>query len=220
MVEVVLRHRTVDLPYTVRLYGVTEDMFDEMVDEDTKAELIDGVMIVHSPASLAHDDVAGLLRFLMRGYAGGKRLGKVLGPDALIHPAPGRRFAPDLFFVRQDRVPQPLPVEQLEGAPDLVLEVLSPSSRDDDLEVKRPAYREAGIPEIWLVDPARQQVLVDRRRRKRYTTETVSEGRVTSTAVPGFWIEAAWLWQEPLPNELDCLHEIMDQPLQPKRKPR
>ncbi|HJT77764.1 MAG TPA: Uma2 family endonuclease [Gemmataceae bacterium] len=220
MVEIVLRHRTVDLPYTIRIYDVTEELFDELVDEDTKAELIDGVMIVHSPASPRHDDVTGFLRLLFRAYARGKGLGLVLGPDSLIHPAPGRRFAPDLFFFEQGRVPQPLPEEQFEGAPDLVLEVLSPSNRDDDLDVKRPAYREAGIPEIWLVDPDRQQVLVDRRRRKRYTTETVSEGRVTSTAVPGFWIEAAWLWQEPLPNELDCLHEIMDQPLRPKRKPR
>ena len=201
--------RTVDLPHTIRIYPVTEEMFDEMVDEDVKAELIDGVMIVHSPASPSHDDIAGFLRLLMRTYAAAKKLGKVLGPDSLIRPRPGRRFGPDVFFLEQRRVPQPLPEDLFEIAPDLVLEVLSPSNRDVDLELKRPAYRAAGIPEIWLVDPDERQVIVDRRRRKRYTTDTVGDGRVLSTVLPGFWVDAGWLWQDPLPNEMDCLREIL-----------
>ncbi len=209
MVELVLRHRTVDLPYTIRLYNVTEKMFDRMVDEDTKAELIDGVMIVHSPASPRHDAVTGFLRALLRVYARDRELGEVLGPDSLIRPARGRRFAPDLFFLEQSRVPRPLPRKQFNGVPDLVLEVLSPSNRDDDLDVKRPAYREAGIPEIWLVDLGREEILVDRRRRKRYTTDTVTSGRVASTVVPGFWIDAGWLWQDPLHKEMKCLRQIM-----------
>src|SRR5258707_7463184 len=53
--------RAMDLPYTLRLYGVTDQMFDELVDEDTRAELIDGVMIVHSPASIKHDNLTGFL---------------------------------------------------------------------------------------------------------------------------------------------------------------
>ncbi|MGH7226726.1 MAG: Uma2 family endonuclease, partial [Gemmataceae bacterium] len=61
MVEVKFGLRTVEVPYMIRLYDITDEMFDEMVDEDTKAELIDGVMIVHSPASLLHDDVGGFL---------------------------------------------------------------------------------------------------------------------------------------------------------------
>jgi Uma2 family endonuclease len=201
--------RTIDLPHTIRIHPVTEEMFDEWVDEDTKADLIDGVMIVHSPASPRHDDVAGFLRFLMRGHAAAKRLGNVLGPDSLIRPRPGRRFGPDVFFLEQRRVPEPLPEDLFEGAPDLVLEVLSPSNRDVDLDIKRPAYRAAGIPEIWLVDPDERQVMVDRRRRRRYTTDTVSEGRVPSTVLPGFWVDAAWLWQDPLPNVMDCLREVL-----------
>jgi Uma2 family endonuclease len=201
--------RTIDLPHTIRISPVTEEMFDEMVDEDTKAELIDGVMIVHSPASPRHDAIAGFLRFLMLGYVAAKGVGQVFGPDSLIRPAAGRRFGPDLFFLEQRRVPEPLPDDLFEGAPDLVLEVLSPSNRDVDLEVKRPAYRAAGIPEIWLVDPDERQVLVDRRRRKRYTTDTVSEGQVPSAVLPGFWVDAGWLWQDPLPNVMDCLREIL-----------
>jgi Uma2 family endonuclease len=210
MVEVKLGPRTVDLPYTLRLYGVTEAMFDELVDdEDTKAELIDGVMIVHSPASPRHDDISGFLRSLMRCYTGAKGLGKVLGPDSLVHLRTCRKFAPDLYFIEQKRLPKRLPKKQFEGAPDLIVEVLSPFNRADDLEDKRPAYREAGVKEIWLVDPEEGQLIVDRRHRRSYTTTTAAGGRVTSTVIPGFWIDAAWLWAEPLPTDLECLQTIL-----------
>src|SRR5262245_5592453 len=112
--------RTIDLPYTIRIYGVTEEMFHELVDEDTKAELIDGVMIVHSPAAREHDKANGLLRGLMDFYADEKGLGDVAGPDSLVHLASCRCFAPDGYFVRKGRVP-PREEEQFEGAPDLVI---------------------------------------------------------------------------------------------------
>ncbi len=208
MVEVKFGLRTVDLPYTIRLYGVTDEMFDEMVDEDTKAELIDGVMIVHSPASLRHDDVAGFLRTLMRCYTADKELGLVLGPDGLARIKKTHRVGADIFFLAQDRVPKPLPKEY-KGVPDLFVEVLSPSNRDYDLQDKRSYYREAGVKEMWFVDPEEQQIIVDRRRGRRYGSRTISTGRLESTVIKDFWIEAAWLWTDPLPNVMQCLRNIL-----------
>jgi Uma2 family endonuclease len=209
MVEVRLGPRTVDLPFTVRIPGVTEQMFDDLVDEDTKAELLDGVMIVHSPASPRHNRIAGFLRRLMSGYAEEKDLGEVFGPDDLIHLAMCRRFAPDAFFLDQDRVPEPLPEDQFEGAPDLVIEVLSPSTRADDLDDKRPAYRQARVKEIWFVDPDNQEVLIDRRGKRGYVTTTITAGRAASTVLPGFWVETAWLWADPMPKVGACLRAIL-----------
>lgn len=208
MVEVKLGLRTVDVPYTIRLYGITDEMFDEMVDEDTKAELIDGVMIVHSPASLRHDDVAGFLRGLMRFYAADKGLGLVLGPDGLARIKKSRRVGADIFFLTKDRVPKPLPKEY-KGVPDLFIEVLSPSNRHYDLEEKRSYYREAGVKEMWFVDPQEQQIIVDRRRGRRYVTKTIRTSRVKSVVLKGFWIEAEWLWNDPLPNVMQCLRDIL-----------
>jgi Uma2 family endonuclease len=208
MVELKFGLRTVDLPYTIRLYGVTDEIFDEMVDEDTKAELIDGVMIVHSPASLRHDDVAGFLRGLMRFYAADKGLGLVLGPDGLARIKRSRRVGADIFFLSKHRVPKPLPKEY-KGVPDLFVEVLSPSNRDYDLEDKRSYYREAGVKEMWFVDPQERQIIVDRRRGRRYVTQTISTGRMESIVIKGFWIEAEWLWTDPLPNVMQCLRDIL-----------
>jgi Uma2 family endonuclease len=102
-----------------------------------------------------------------------------------------------------------LPRKQFEGPFDLIGEVLSPSNRDDDLEDKRPAYREAGVQEIWLIDLANEEVLVDRRLKKGYRTSRLQNGRVLSHVLDGFWIDAGWLWSDPLPTLMDCLQEIL-----------
>ena len=200
--------RKVDHPYTLRLYGVTEEMFDEVVTPDIKADLLDGVMIVHSPAAPRHDDVAGFIRTAMRSFASYLALGIVLGPDVLFHPKPGRRFAPDILFVETAHNPI-IELKQIEGIPDLAIEVLSPSNRYEDLNEKYPAYREAGIKEIWLVDPDNEEVKIDKRRGKRYTSRTLSTGRIESSVLPGFWLNAEWLWSEPPPSDLLCLLEIL-----------
>jgi Uma2 family endonuclease len=208
MIEVKCGVKSIDLPYMVQVYGVTEGMFDELVDEDTKAELIDGVMIVHSPASIEHDDSSGFIRGLMSFFAEARGLGKVLGPDSLIHLAPGRKCAPDVFFIRQAHVPAPLPKE-FGGVPDLVVEVLSPSNRRYDLRDKRLIYREAGVAEVWFIDAELRQIIVDRRQAGSYTEEIVTEGKVSSSVLQGFWMNASWLWATPLPNRFMCLEEIL-----------
>ncbi len=209
MVEVKLGQRIVQMPYTLRVPGVTDEQFDELVTEDTHAELIHGVMVVPSPASLRHDEVVGFLHDLLAFYVDSKEMGgAVLGPDGLVRLAAQCRFGPDLFFVRAERIVRPLPREYA-GVPDLVMEVLSPSNRDDDLDVKRPVYRQKGVGEIWLVDLDNEQVMIDRRRRRKHVEEIVTQGWATSQVIPGFAIDVEWLWQDPLPNRVGCLRRML-----------
>ncbi len=99
------------MPYLVKIPGITEEMFEELVDEDLRAELLDRVLIVHSPATVRNDDLSGFLRSLLRLFAEDRGLGNVYGPDSIIHLASCRKFAPDLYFVRSDRVLTPRPKE-------------------------------------------------------------------------------------------------------------
>jgi Uma2 family endonuclease len=209
MVEVKLGQRVLQLPYTIRVPGVSSEQFDDLVNPDIKAEWIHGVMVVRSPESLRHSEVANFLSVLFSNYLDSKGLGGViLGPYGLVRLNEKCRLAPDLFFLGDDKVVRPLP-EEYSGAPDLVLEVLSPSSRDDDLLVKRPVYRQSGVGEIWFVDLDKQQVSIDRKRKPRYVEEIIIQGWVDSQTVPGFGIDVAWLWQDPLPNRARCLQEIL-----------
>jgi Uma2 family endonuclease len=105
----------------------------------------------------------------------------------------------------------PLPKE-FSGVPELVVEVLSPSNRRYDLQDKRLMYREAGVGEIWFIDAERRQILVDRHRAESYVEEIVTAGRVSSEVLPGFWMNASWLWATSLPNRFMCLEEILRGP--------
>ncbi|MGH9332541.1 MAG: Uma2 family endonuclease [Vicinamibacteria bacterium] len=202
--------KSIEMPYMLRVYGVTEEMFDEMVDDEhTKAELVDGVLVVHSPASIPHDRMVTFVSGLLSFYVGRKQSGIVLGAsNALTRLQPGRRVAPDVFYVAKESIPSPLP-KQLDGPPDLVVEVVSPSNRAYDLGEKRGAYRTARVKEIWLVDSERQEIILDRLRGTEYVSETFTEGRVTSAVVEGFWIDPSWLWVEPTPDPLGCLEAIL-----------
>ena len=135
----------IEPPYFVRKFGVSEEEYEEF-NEDTKAELFDGALIIHSPASIRHEDIFGFLYFLMRGYAEHKRLGKVLGPRATIHLGPCM-LEPDILFVRGEWL-SILRERRLEGVADLVVEILSPWTRNYDMQEKRLAYHSAGVEEL------------------------------------------------------------------------
>jgi Uma2 family endonuclease len=212
MFEMILRSYppvTVEPPYLVQKYGVTEEEFDQFANEDVKAELFDGVLIVHSPATLRHDDLCTFLSALMRVYADNRKLGKVFGSNnAVMRLSGSRQFAPHPMFVRAGR--ESLLVEKkLEGVPDLVVEVLSESTRRYDLEDKRRAYRQAGIGEIWFVDDDQKQLIFDARQQHGYREQLKRRGKISSRALPGFWLEVSWLWQDELPDTLNCLQTIL-----------
>ncbi|MCS6937073.1 MAG: Uma2 family endonuclease [Candidatus Bipolaricaulota bacterium] len=208
MAELMLQNRKIEPPYLLQRFGVSVAEFEEITDEDLKAELMDGVMIVHSPATLRHDDLLGFLLFLVRGYAESQQWGKVLGPNAIMQLGERRRFAPDLMFIRRERLRLPL-AKQFQGAADWVIEILSEHTRSYDLREKRTIYQEAGIAEIWFIDGEEQRVIADRRRGGGYEETVISTGRVNAEVLPGFWLDAAWLWLDQLPNPLASLEQIL-----------
>jgi Uma2 family endonuclease len=210
MIEVLIDKHTLELPYLIWISGVTESDFDAWTDEDTKAELLDEAMIVHSPTTLRYDYLDGFLISLMRLYSEARGLGVVLGPNSIIHLATSRKFAPDILFIRRERVPLPM-TKEFEGAADLVVEILSESTRRYDLREKRQVYREAGIIELWFIDESQQRMIIDRKEGTGYREEVIRAGQANSVVLPGFWVDASWLWQEPLPEVMGCLQKILEE---------
>jgi Uma2 family endonuclease len=107
---------------------------------------------------------------------------------------------PDVFFVRRehaDRVHSTF----VDGAADLVIEIVSPSTRAVDRGVKYYEYEQAGVPEYWLVDPLRERVEAYRLGAGGvYRPLALGDPEVLrSEVLPGLWIPVAWLWQQPLP---------------------
>src|SRR5437879_3801157 len=84
---------------------MTEEEFVAWCDEDTRAEWVDGEVVVRSPASARHSDIVGFLCVVLRCFSAARDLGRILGPEFAVRlPAQRRRRLPDLLFVSRERL--------------------------------------------------------------------------------------------------------------------
>lgn len=198
-------------PYLVRIGGWTEERYFREAPETRLAEFEDGEVIVHSPASPRHQQLTLFLIMLLQGYVRSRHLGQILNGPAVVRLRPGLNYEPDIFFIPRDRL-QRIGGEYFSGTPGLIVEVTSPGSRNHDLKTKASTYREHGVPEYWAVDPDRRglyQHLPPPEPQGPYAVRDHALGRLESQAIPGFWLDVSWLWQDPLPDELACLARIL-----------
>ena len=203
-------HMHVDLepPYLITKPGLTEEDFYRLADEDSDWEYLDGRIVMHSPASYHHEDLFVFLIALMRAFADERGGFSVLGSRYPMRLDARWSPEPEIVVVREARRAL-LTKQRLEGPADLAVEIVSESDPRLDYREKLPRYREAGIEEIWIVNPFTTEVLVETKLTDNYAARTLHSGRLDSTVLAGFWIDVQWLWQEPLPSTLTCIQNIL-----------
>ena len=141
---------------------VTAEQLAELPGDGLRRELVDGEILTMPPTGWVHGVVSAAVVHRLRswvrehdlGYAVGAETGFVLGrrPDTV--------RAPDAAFVRKDRMAGASPAGFAELAPDLVVEVLSPSDRASEVTRKALAWVHAGVRLVWVVDPEVRAVTV------------------------------------------------------------
>jgi Uma2 family endonuclease len=130
-------------------------------DDGKRHELIDGEHYVSASPYERHQRVSGNVNFLIAGFVRPRRLGKLYYAPLDVFLSEHDIVVPDLVYVRRERLGI-LEERFLRGAPDLAVEVLSPSTRQRDLRVKRLAYRKFGFGEYWIIDPVAETIAVFR----------------------------------------------------------
>lgn len=137
---------------------LTYDDLAQLPDDGKRYELLEGELVV-SPAPMRRHQraVMELALFLARARDAG--FGDVyIAPFDVVFE-PHNVTEPDLLFVRRERL-DIITDTNVQGAPDLVIEVLSPSSADRDLRAKRQIYAKFRVPYYWIVDPEARNVQV------------------------------------------------------------
>jgi Uma2 family endonuclease len=146
---------------TTRL--VTADELERMPDDDYRYELVRGRLIRMSPVAPPHGHITVALAALLWQYVRSKHLGQVwteVGFRLASNPDTVR--APDVAFVRHDRLPAKNASGFYPGAPHVAVEVLSPDDTPAEVREKIADYFGAGTPVVVIVDPDAQQATVHR----------------------------------------------------------
>ncbi|MBO4887887.1 MAG: Uma2 family endonuclease [Firmicutes bacterium] len=140
--------------YTIRDY--------ENLPDDVRVELIDGVFYLMSAPSFDHQDILMYIGMEMYSFVG-KNKGKckvMVAPlDVQLDKDIWTMVQPDILVVCD---PSIITQKRMEGAPDLIVEILSPSNRRKDVSLKLYKYIKAGVKEYWIVDPVKRITTVYR----------------------------------------------------------
>jgi Uma2 family endonuclease len=180
---------------------LTYDDFLLLPDDGLRHEIIDGLHYVTPCPSLRHQDLVG-------------RLHLALGNHLATHPGIGRVFLspldvvftihdvvePDLLLVASDQ--RAIMTEKnIQGAPAIVVEVVSKSTRSRDERIKKELFDRGGVREYWIVDPDRRHVVVHRRNSGGFNARTLAAAEdavLTTPLLPGFSVSIPELFKPTL----------------------
>jgi Uma2 family endonuclease len=150
-------------------------------DDGLRHEIIDGEHYVTASPITRHQRISLELAYLIRGHLETHAIGEVfLAPfDVLLSEID--IVVPDLVYLSKDRA-RFLTAKNLQGPPELVIEILSPSTRPRDERLKRDLYERVGVDEYWLVDPDGDTIVVYRRAGKAFEQPVrYTKGQVLTT---------------------------------------
>jgi Uma2 family endonuclease len=175
---------------------LTYEEFRQLPDDGKYYELIHGEVHLSPSRSTKHQMILGNTSVSLGIYVKSARLGVLFPAPLDVCLSPDTALQPDLIFISSERVGIVLE-DFVAGAPDLVVEVVSPSTAAHDRVTKLPIYAEAGVPEAWLIDSQAKTVEVLKLQGKKYLVEVTLAGDqvLTSNLFPG--------WQLPLRDLFD-----------------
>ena len=139
----------------------------ERIVDEPGYELINGEEIMMSPARPIHNWIAGNLHRILGNYIKGKRCKVYFDVYVLLGE---ERLAPDVFVVCDTNK---IKDGYVEGAPDFVAEVLSISTQNRDLGVKKDIYEKHGVSEYWIIDPWNESITVYHLKDGKYRLENI-----------------------------------------------
>ncbi|MGH7491036.1 MAG: Uma2 family endonuclease [bacterium] len=176
------RHRGL---YTYREYLT-------LPDDGKRYEIIEGKLYMSPAPAITHQIILKRLLYIIENFLIQNPLGELLPAPTDVILSEINILQPDLLFVAKENY-EILTHENVQGAPDLVVEILSPGTAKRDRTSKLETYSEFGVVEYWIVDEEKQTVEVWQRKDRRLVCEailTVSQTLKTAL-LPGLEIPLA-----------------------------
>jgi Uma2 family endonuclease len=184
------------MEFAADMHPLTEDDLADLPDDGFRHELQAGLLLAEPRPFILHAQVQARMIVLLDEFVRTHRLGQVLGDGGfLLARDPDTVRGPDVSFVTRERWGAVTDLQRFfRGAPDLAVEVLSPSNRAGEIHAKVADYLAAGSRLVWIVDPERQSVAVHRTllAPRRLGVGDVLDGE---DVLPGFAIRVASIFE-------------------------
>lgn len=182
---------TETMPTTATRPLTYEDLLETPEGDIYRYEIIAGEMIVSASPSKRHARISLRLVRRMADYVEEHNLGEAFHAPVDVRLGRHDIVVPDIIFLSAER--SHVFGERLaDGAPDLIVEVLSPSTRTRAVKVKLQQYVQAGVQEYWVVDPRSGKISVYWRTHERtYELLPAEDGTTRSRVIPGFEVNPA-----------------------------
>ncbi len=168
---------------------LTLEDLDACPDDGNRYELIEGELFVSRSPGLPHQLVLHYLQVELALYLRANPIGVIV-------PGPGTIFSnydaviPDIVIIRHERWDSVTSEQKVTGAPDIVVEILSPGAenRRRDLQVKRQLYAKYGVAEYWIVDNEDRSIAIYRLQNQTLENALTlrDDDVLTSPLLPGF----------------------------------
>ncbi|MEQ1743815.1 MAG: Uma2 family endonuclease [Saprospiraceae bacterium] len=155
-------------------------------------ELLDGYLIFMATPTPDHQDAVTELCARMRLFASSRKLGKVFSAPLDVVFTPHDTLQPDILFIPAEGL-HIIGDKKIEGAPDLVVEVLSDSNKPKEQRYKKEIYESHGVREYWLINLEKATVTVYQNRSGELVTAGVFKKNdlVSSDVLPGFEVRVS-----------------------------
>jgi Uma2 family endonuclease len=184
-------------PVTMPPQVWTDEDLERLESEtDKRYELVNGIPKEKGPATMENSYIAAHLTSELGVFVGSQKLGIVLESSAVYRMSEGNTRKPDVSFVAKERLPEKrLSTKPFEGAPDLAVEVISPTDIWWEILEKLNEYFASGCRLVWLISPPDQTVMVYHPDRRRQFL-SIGDSLDGEDVVPGFTMPVADLFAE------------------------
>lgn len=174
----------------------TDEEFMALPDGD-RYELVNGELIIVGNSGMEHGNLGAFLCGLLEIYARRNKLGSTFDSSTAFTMKTGNKRSPDISFVAKDRLRglKKLPKGFFQGAPDLAVEIISPSNTFDEIHTKIVEYFDSGSKLVWVIHPDEESVLVYHKPQPDKLLQR-SDSLDGETIIPGFTVPLTELFAD------------------------
>ena len=166
------------------------DDLQDMPDDGMRREVLEGELIVNPAPRRDHQVVSANLDWILQRYLRSSEAGRVFTHPVDLYLGRHDIVQPDLVVIRNSRLGIYRPEGIIDEPPDIVIEILSPSTRGVDLVRKMALYARSGVPEYWVADPEQRVLVINRLQGEDYVAvEPGNDGWLASPTLSGLSVD-------------------------------